>query len=163
MIEPVVIRNRCDLIEVLRARKEQLGLSNVYIETQLQMADGGADKVLGPSTVRGMSLSVMFDIVELFGCRLVIQPDPELEAKMQNRWARRDERSVRQQARLSRQLLEIANKQFYTRLSRLGNEARKAKLPPEARSNIARAAAISRWQRHRAAVKAASASEGARA
>ena len=59
--------------------------------------------------------------------------------------------------------MEIAIGQFYTRLSKLGNDARKAKLPPEARSNIARLAAVSRWQRHRAAVKAASVSESAQA
>ena len=33
-----VIRNRDDLIETLRSRKEQLGLSNAFVEAQLQMA-----------------------------------------------------------------------------------------------------------------------------
>jgi hypothetical protein len=34
------------------------------------MADGGCDKVLGPTEAKGLSLSVMFDILELFGAKL---------------------------------------------------------------------------------------------
>jgi hypothetical protein len=153
MMNGHVIRNRDDLIEVLRSRKEQLGLSNAFVDAQLQLADGGCDKVLGPTQARGMGAAVLLDMVELFGARLVIQVDAETEARMQKRWEHREERNVRQQQRLSKRLLEIATSQFYQRLSKLGNEARKAKLPPEARSNIARAAALARWDRHRAAVK----------
>jgi hypothetical protein len=150
-----VIHNRFDLVEALRSRKEESGLSNVYIETQLQMADGGADKVLGPSMNKGMSLSVLFDVIELFGCRLVIQPDPEIEARMQNRWVRRDERQVRPQRRPSKELLAITRKLIFQELSKRGNEARMAKVSSKARSRIARAAATCRWK-HRA-------SEGAQA
>ena len=32
--------------------------------------DGGCDKVLGPSQVKGMSILVMLDMIELFGARL---------------------------------------------------------------------------------------------
>jgi hypothetical protein len=156
-----VIHSRSDLVDALRSRKEELGLSNSFVEAQLQMTDGGCDKVLGPTQERGLSVPVMLDMLELFGARLVIQVDAESEARMRTRWERRDERSVRPQKRLSKKLMNLALSQFYGRLSRVGNKARSAKLPPEARSNIARAAAVSRWQRHRAAVKAAS--EGARA
>jgi hypothetical protein len=157
-----VIRNRDDLIEALRSRKELLGLSNAFVEDQLQMADGHCDKLLGPTQRKGMSIPVLLDMVELFGGRLVFQVDAETEARMQARWERRDAGKVRRPRRLSACLMGIARAQLYLGLSQLGNNARKAKLPPEARSRIARAAALSRWQRHRAAVKAA-ASEGARA
>jgi hypothetical protein len=159
----LVIENREQLIEALRSRKELLGLSNAFVEAQLHMADGGCDKVLGPSQAKGFGVAVMLDMIELFGGRLVIQVTPETEARMQRRWERRDERAVRPQNRLSKKLMQIASAQFYQRLSRLGNEARKVKLPPEARSNIARAAALSRWKQRRAAAKAASAAEGAQA
>jgi hypothetical protein len=155
MDQQYVIRNRDDLIEALRSRKEQLGLSNAYVEHQLQMSDGHCDKLLGPSQAKGMSIPVLLDMIELFGARLVIQVDAETEARMQERWERRDARKVHPPRRLSAHLMRIATTQLYRRLSQLGNEARKIKLPREARSSIARAAAISRWQRHRAAVKAA--------
>jgi hypothetical protein len=155
--EPRAIRNRGDLVEVLRARKTELGLSNAFVEAQLQMTDGGCDKVLGPTQAMGFSIAVMFDMVELFGGRLVFEVDAETEARMRNRWERREERNVREPHRVSKAILERARPAFYRQLSRLGNEARKKMLPPEARKRIARAAAVCRWQRHRAAaVKAAS-------
>jgi hypothetical protein len=148
--EPRAILNRDDLIEVLRARKTELGLSNSFVDAQLQMADGGCDKVLGPSH-KGMSLLVMFDLVELFGGKLVFEVDAETEARMRDRWERREERNVRESARVSKAILERARPAFYRQLSRLGNEARTKMLPPEARKRIARAAANCRWQRQRAA------------
>jgi hypothetical protein len=155
-----VIRCSDDLVEAFRARKVQLGLSNETVEEQLLMAAGTADKYLGPSRSKQLTARVIQDLMTLLGVELVMRVNPELEARMHDRCERRDERQVRPQSRLSGRLMEIANKQLYTRLSKLGNEARKAKLPPEARSNIARAAAVARWQRHRAA-KRASLSEGA--
>jgi hypothetical protein len=161
--EPRDILNRDDLIEVLRARKAELGLSNSFVDAQLQMAEGGCDKVLGPSQAKGMSLLVMFDFVELFGGKLVFEVDAETEARMRDRWERREERNVREPGRVSKAILERARPAFYRQLSRLGNEARTKMLPPEARKRIARAAAVCRWRRHRAAVKATSAAEGAQA
>jgi len=158
-----VIRNRDDLIEALRSRKDELNLSNGFVEHQLQMGDGACNKILGPTQSKGLSLFVLLDMIELFGGQLVIQVDAETEARMRERWERRDAGKVHPPRRLSAHLMRIAATQFYKRLSQLGNEARKVKLPREARSSIARAAALSRWQRHRAAVKAASLSEGVRA
>jgi hypothetical protein len=162
-VTEAVIRCADDLVEAFRARKTQRGLSNGTVEAQLLWADGICDKYLGPSRTLQLNAAVIEDFMTLFGVELVMRVNPELEARMCARLERRDERQVRPQSRLSRQLMEVANKQFYARLSKLGNEARKAKLPPEARKRIARAAAISRWQRHRAAVKAASIPEGAQA
>jgi hypothetical protein len=148
----LVIRCSDDMVEAFRARKEQLGISNAAIEELLLMAAGTCDKYLGPTRSASLTWRVTEDVMTLFGVELVMRVNPELEAKMCGRLERREERNVRQQRRLSRQLMEVATSQFYARLSKLGNEARKAKLPPEARSNIARAAARARWQRHRAAV-----------
>jgi hypothetical protein len=163
MMGEYVIRNRDDLIEALRSRKDELGLSNAFVEHELQMSDGACDKAIGPTQRKGMSIPVLIDMVELFGARLVIQVDAATEARMKDRWERRDAGKVHPPRRLSVHLMRIAKAQLYLGLSKLGNDARKAKLPREARSKIARAAALSRWQRHRAALKAASASEGAQA
>jgi hypothetical protein len=79
-----------ELIEALRSRKDELGLSNAFVEAQLQMADGHCDKLLGPTRRKGMSVAVLLDIIELFGAQLVIQVDAETEARMRERWERRD-------------------------------------------------------------------------
>jgi hypothetical protein len=146
------IRTRNDLVEFLRARKEQLGLSNAFVETQMQMTDGGCDKVLGPTQAKGMSVPVMLDMIELFGARLVIQVDAESEARMCDRYERRNEAQVRPQARFSKKLLAAARKQIFRELSRRGNEARQAKLSAKSRSRIASAAATFRGKQRRAAV-----------
>jgi hypothetical protein len=159
----LVIENREQLIAVLRSRKEFLGLSNAFVEAQLQLTSGGADKILGPSQTKGFSVAVLFDLVELFGARLLIRVDAESEARMATRWEQRDERAVRSPKRISQKLLELAQPIIQQKLGRAGGLKRAACLPAKQRSRIARAAAISRWQRHRAAAKAASTSEGASA
>jgi hypothetical protein len=150
-----VIRNRDDLVDTLRSRKEQLGLSNAFVEAQLQMADGGCDKVLGPSQIKGMSILVMLDMIELFGARLVIQVNAETEAKMQGRWERRNERLTRPHRRFSKELLALARSQLFAELGKRGGARRAASLTAKQRSEIARSGAMAR---HRVV---ASASEGA--
>jgi hypothetical protein len=105
-----------------------------------------------------LSADLIGDLMSLFGVELVLRVNRDLEAKMTRRYERRDERRVRSQKRVSKKLMGLALSQFSRRLSKIGNNARRAKLPPEARSNIARAAALSRWQRHRATVNAAAVS-----
>jgi hypothetical protein len=160
MSDEYLIRSADDLVEAFRARKVQMGISNETVERQLLMGEHACDKYLGPSRTKQLSARLIEELMTLLGVELVMRVNPE---QTQVRYEQRDERQVRPQRRLSKELMKIATTQHYTRLSRLGNEARKVKLPAEARSRIARAAAISRWQRHRAAVKAASASEGAQA
>jgi hypothetical protein len=177
----LVIENREQLVEALRSRKELLGLSNAFVEAQLLMTAGGCDKVLGPSQTSGFSIAMLFDFVELFGARLLIRVDAESEARMATRWERRDERAVRSPKRISKELLKIAKPLLFADLGRSGGKARAAsisatlaskigrkagrarmrQLTREQRSEFGRAAALSRWDQHRAAAKAASASEGA--
>jgi hypothetical protein len=138
-----VIRNLDDLLEVLRLRKNELGLSNALVEHELQMGSGACDKILGPTQRKGMSIPVLLDTIELFGARLVIRIDAETEARMKARWERRDAKKVHPPRRLSERLMEIARKQFFQELSACGNAARRAKVSAKARSRIARLAATS--------------------
>jgi hypothetical protein len=150
-----VIRSADDLVEAFRIRKAQLGISNETVEDALLLAHGVCDKYLGPSRTKGLSATKIEDLMTLFGVELVMRVNPDLEAKMQDRWQRRGEQWVRPQRRLSKELLAVARTQIYKELSALGNEARRAKVSSKARSRIARAAATCRWK-HRA-------SEGAQA
>jgi hypothetical protein len=155
-----VITCRDDLVEALRQRKAQLNLSNEFVEEQLLMTAGGADKVLGPSQVKNLTLPVAFDMIELFGCKLMMMPCPETEARMSKRWVQRNGAQVHRTARVSRVILERAkplvmsehlNRKFGLKAA---NAARNAMLSREQRSKIARKAARTRWKMHRAAMKA---------
>jgi hypothetical protein len=153
-----VIRCADDLVEAFRARKTQLGLSNAAIEERLLMASGTCDKYLGPSRTLQLTAPVIEDFMTLFSIEFVMRVNPELEAKMSGRLERRDERQVRPQRRLSKELLALARTQIFKELSARGNEARRAKVSSKVRSRIARAAATCRWKHRRA-----STSEGAQA
>ncbi len=158
-----VIRCSDDLVEAFRARKAQLGISNETIDEQLLIGSGNTSHYLGPSRRKKLAADLLGDLMTFFGVELTMRVNPELEAKMRDRYVPRDERSVRQQSRLSRRMLEVARSQLFSELGKRGAAHRAKCLTAKQRSNIARAAAASRWQRHRAAVKAASASEGAQA
>jgi hypothetical protein len=125
------------------------------------MADGGCDKVLGPAQVKGMSVRVMFDLIELFGCRLVLQVDPDAESRMAQRWEHRSERSVRNPRRVSKAILDRAAPLLFAALGRAGGAKRARSLTAKQRKEIARTAALSRWRIHRAAVRARAVAEGA--
>jgi hypothetical protein len=122
------------------------------------MAAGTCDKYLGPSRSVSLTWRVTEDVMTLFGVELVMRVNPELEAKMQQRLERRDERSVREQKRLSKKLLEVAKSQLFTELGKRGGAKRAASLTAKQRSEIARSGGVAR---HR--VTAASGSEGASA
>ena len=150
-----VITCRDDLVEILRARKAELGLSNSYVEHQLQMGDGNADKFIGPMPTKGMSLSVVLDMVELLGGRLVFEVCPETEARMRKRWEGRDEKRVHPpKRRLSKKLMELAKPLLFAELGRVGGRRRVECQTASQRSESARTAAHSRWRLHRAAMKA---------
>jgi hypothetical protein len=153
------IATRDELVEVLRARKAELGLSNAFIEQALHMTDGGCDKILGPSRTKGMSVYVMFDLVELLGGRLVFQVDPATEARMRNRWERRAEGQAHGRGRISRALMERAKPLLFAALGKAGGINRARSLTAKQRREIARTAALSRWRLHRAAVKARAVAE----
>jgi hypothetical protein len=152
-----VIRCGDDLVEVFRARKAQLRLSNAEIEAQLLLAGGIIDKYLGPSRTKQLLPQLVDDLMTYFGIEFVVRINPELEAKMQARYERRDEAQVRPHRRLSKELLAIARSQLFAELGKRGGVKRAASLTAKQRSGIARSGAMAR---HRVA---ASASEGAQA
>jgi hypothetical protein len=148
-----VITCRDELVELLRARKGELRPSNAFIEEQLHMAAGGADKVLGPSGTKGMSLYVMFDMVELLGGRLVFQVDPQTEARMRERWERRSEKPGAR-AGADQQGDHGKGQALAVRRAGQGRPHQPGQvLTAKRRREIARTAALSRWRLHRAAAK----------
>jgi hypothetical protein len=148
-----------DLVDALAARKSELGLSNSFIEHALLMGEHGLDKLIGPTRRKNLTVTVAHDLAELMGCRLILQVDPELEAKMRARWELRDNRKVHPSRRVSQTILERAKPIFHQTLAASGAEARNRVLSSEQRKEIARTAAHSRWRLHRAAVKARAVAE----
>jgi len=141
------IRNRDDLVEALRARKAELGLANSFVDHALLMASGGTDKILGPTQAKGLTLMVALDMVELFGCKLLLVPCPETESRMKGRWERRVESQVRPYKRVSMKLIEACRPTVLRELASKAGKARMTTMTAAARRRIARLAARARWAR----------------
>lgn len=158
--EARIIACRDDLVEALRSRKAELNLSNEFVENATHMTDGGCDKVLGPSQQKGMSWDVAFNLVELFGCRLVIEPSPDNEAKWRPTWERRESLKVHpQKCRFPRGVVRKMGRlggqnriasltpASHIEMSRKGGKARLRKMTKAQRSESARRAAFARWRK----------------
>jgi hypothetical protein len=69
-------------------------------------------------------------MIGLFGCELVMRPDPEAEARMRSKWEFRDGSKVHPPDRVSKELLELARPLVFAELGRAGGRARAMPGPP---------------------------------
>jgi hypothetical protein len=86
-------------------------------------------------------------MVELFGGRLVFQVDAETEARMRERWERRDEAQVRRCNRVSKRLIEACRPAVLRELASKAGKARMTTMTAAARRRIAKLAARARWSK----------------
>jgi hypothetical protein len=85
---------------------------------------------------------------------LIPQPDLERQEKMMGRYEPRDECQVRSVGRVSDAVMQRVRPHLFRALGKAGGIKRAASLPAKQRAQIARTAALARWRRHRAAIKA---------
>jgi hypothetical protein len=149
LTEPAPIRSHDDLVDYIRARKEELGLSNEFIEEKCLMTKGHCDKLIGPSREKGLSRFTLDYFMTLLAFQLVPQPDPEQEARMHGKWERRSESQVHRPNRVSKVIMERARPLVMREHLKAANAARNSKLSCEQRSRIARKAAKVRWRKAR--------------
>jgi hypothetical protein len=162
-IEPgTVARDYVELVDLLRERKAELGLSDAFVEEQCLMGAGSYTKYLGRAPIKNLTGSKLGDILAVLGCRLRLEPDPDQEERMRARWERRDAGKVHApRRRVSKALMEVARPLVLEAMARAGGEARARKLTGTQRSEAARTAALARWRLHRAVVKARAAARSA--
>ena len=144
--EPITVTDAEGLIEAFRARKDALELSNATIDELGGLCAGHADKVLGPSRTKGLSVMTLEVLLGVLALKLVVVEDPEAAARMVDRWGIRSKPHVRDKcSRMSKKVLESARPVILKELSAKAAVGRKA-IPAEKRSEIARRAAQSRWK-----------------
>jgi hypothetical protein len=149
------IRCTDDLIEALRGMKAQLGLSNEFVDQVGGLTTGHCDKVLGPTRAKGLSGTVLDVFLELFAVELVMRPNPEALARMEERWERRNGDHVRLMlTKVSMRMLQRAKpfvlRDFSRECSLKARDGRLRKISPGKRRKIARNAARARWKRAKA-------------
>lgn len=155
MTEPHIIKTYSQLIDYIRLRKNELNLSNSFVEEQGLMAPGYCSKIIGPSPIKNLSPRTLDDLMAILSFRLVAEPDPEQENKMKLVWEPRVQAQVRDTpGRLSRAVLEKARPLIFAELGKAGGLKRAASLTAKQRSEIASKAASARHRKARRMARA---------
>ncbi len=134
------------LIEAIRARKAELGLSDATVDSISGLALGHTGKLLGPAQVKTLGKVSMGLMLQALGLVLIVAEDPEQTERMRAQYVQRESGSVRDgnyASPVSKRLMS----RVFTPFAKQGGIARMSKLSPEQRSDLARRAARKRWVR----------------
>jgi hypothetical protein len=153
-LTPTIIGSIEELLAALRARRDELQISNETIDDIAGLSDRHASKLLAanfPSRNLGkISFPLILGALGLGIARVEIVEDPEAIARVQGRWLKWKRLPYGSpRIRLSPAALECARPVILRDLSKLGNAARSALLPAKKRSEISRHAAKCRWRKQR--------------
>jgi hypothetical protein len=133
-------------VALLRARKEQLGLSDMALDHLAGLAHGHTGKLLGPAQERRLGVSTFGVLLNALGLSGTLYVDPAKAAALADRMTPRRSASVHPNGRISRAMVKRARATVLHELARKAVKARWAKSTPEARAttvaalNAARAA-----------------------
>jgi hypothetical protein len=145
-----VVRSSDDLIEAIVARKNELNLSNSFLEAMGLLSEGYIDKVLGPTRKKHLSPLLLDLLLECLAVELRMVVNMDAVKRMETRWEEREKRNVRLTPnRISKQIIERATPLILQASAKKANTARNEKLSPEHRSRIASKAAKTRWRKQR--------------
>jgi hypothetical protein len=135
-----------DVIEALRARKADVGLSDEALEEIVGLCRGHIGKIIGPTRERGASLFTLMMIVGALGCGLALVPDPQ--AAIRRRWERRLDSRVRDNGRIGKEAIRKARPLVLAELARRGGLARWAGATDRERRQVGRMLAEARHRAH---------------
>jgi hypothetical protein len=138
-----------DLIEQLRQRATELGLSNATLDELCNFGEGYAGKILAPTRMKQLTVCSMLKLTSALGVKGVLVIDEEQVRRMQGRWESRDGSKVhaRRQPSLGQTTLKRVLKPAAAELGRRGAAARLAATTQEQRRDIGRRGAQARWRR----------------
>lgn len=88
---PTPIRDYDQLINALKARADEIGLSYNLIDELTGLPNGYTGKLFGPSRVKMVGMDSLWLIVEVLAIEVTFAPSLALAQKMAARWERRDE------------------------------------------------------------------------
>lgn len=144
------------MIEAFRAIKDHVGLSNATIERLCGWTDGHADKHLGPSCIKALSPKNFGDLMWVLAVKGTFTIDLARVREIEQHWEARCAANTRSTpSRISKVVVKRAQPLILKELGRLGGMVTANMRSPEQRAESARKAAVTRWQRHRKALREA--------
>jgi hypothetical protein len=78
-----------DVLDAVRARKDDLALSNQALEHIAGYAEGTVNKYIGPSREKSPTLPMLYLLLQAMGLGLVLVEDAEAAKRMSHRWTKR--------------------------------------------------------------------------
>jgi hypothetical protein len=119
------IRDEAELIDALRARQHQIGLSDAGLEHAAGLAAGHVSKLLAPARRRSPTLATVDRLMSVLALSIVLVHDP---SKMRGRpLPRRDDTQVRMRA-ISRSAIAAARPHVFDELMRRASTRRWARV-----------------------------------
>jgi hypothetical protein len=83
------IRSMPELLEALRARRDELNISHETIDNIAGMPSGYTSKLFAPEPIRGFGYASFGSVLGALGLAVVVVADPEQAKKVEKRWVRR--------------------------------------------------------------------------
>ena len=176
------LRGTDDLLATLRARVDIIDISRETIDRLARFTPGMASKYLADPPMRGMSVEALFDMLSTLGWAMTFVECEDSMAQVRKRSTKRvvggmlayrspsilkrrnSQRIIREMSRLGGQASAAKADPVKRRsASRKGGKAYKRNTSPSRRTEIAREAAIIRWERVKLAVKRKSAPQPTKA
>jgi len=156
------IRSMPELLDALRARRDELNISHETIDNIAGLQSGYTSKLLAPTPIKNLGAMSMGALLGALGMALVAVPDPDAVAQVQTRWQKRKrpqklpspsispsiDNIVPKQIQVTPDLQRLLHRPGYMReIGLRGNLKRNQKLSRWKRSVLARRAAKARWAR----------------
>jgi hypothetical protein len=156
MTDPRIIgeaKDLSDLVEIYRARKAELGLTNKWFDDYSGLAQGAIGKVLGEGATKRLGYSTIPTLNCTMALKFLVVVDEDQVKFVEGRWIRRErpipiiraQASNRAIERFKPIITQIKNKENAPK----GGKARWANVSPEHRSRLKRRAAKARWKAKR--------------
>jgi hypothetical protein len=130
-----VLRTADALLAAIRARQDELGLSNEALEHLGDFAGGVVNKYIGPSREKCPSVLSLYRLLDALGLSVVLRVDPRKKAHLTA--GRRKESSITDDGRISQQSLRKLKPLILTEAARKAVQAPWSRATPEQRREAA--------------------------
>jgi hypothetical protein len=133
-------------VALLRARKAELGLSDLALDDAAGLTGGHSGKLLGPAQVKGIGRQTLTALLDALGLSGTLYADPAKVARIAGQWERRHENYAHTNGHIGRAAIARARPAVLRDLARRAASKRWAGSTPEQRRatveklNAARAA-----------------------
>ena len=150
MLEPLArVESYDDLVHALRARVDQLGISQETLAALVRLQGYSSDVLKPQGNMRSLGRMSFGCVLGALGLKIVLVEDRDALAKVRERLIERDNAQARRKNTWPPSIKGPADNVFVV-LGRAGGIARAAKLSANQRVKISRKAIRARWSKARA-------------